>query len=122
MAQILPFVSLSAAGAAGPGISVDLNGTSNEFTLVTTVTGSPSSVNVNLEGSHDNVNWFGIVSSTSIGSQVVLSTEVTSGQPVGSTPDATYKPHARYVRAHLVSLSGGTSPTVTATVAVGTVV
>lgn len=122
MAQILPFVSLDAAISTGPGVAVDLNGTSNEFTLVVFTSGSPASFDVELQGSHDGSNWFSL--DLSVGPSIsVNSTEYTNtNNNSGGQAASRVKPHARYVRANLDTLTGGTSPTVTATIAVGKVV
>lgn len=117
MAQVLPFASLSAVSAVGAGSSADLNGVSDEFTMYVTSTGSPTYL-VHLEGSHDGVNWFTVATSSSANP---VSTVVSGGQQAGSSPVASYMHLARYVRANLISLSGGSSPTITATIAVGEV-
>lgn len=128
MAQILPFTSLASATSVGPGVSMDLNGTSNEFTLFGIATGSPTSAGVQLEGSHDGVNWFNLPPGLNLAggggaAGQVQSTEFTNTNDNGGGQPATAtKPHARYVRAHLTNLAGGTAPTVTATIAVGKVV
>jgi hypothetical protein len=122
MAQILPFTALASASSTGPGAVVDLNGTSNEFSMFVVTSGSPSAAEVQLEGSHDGVNWFDLPVAISAITGNVASTEFTNGQVESYLPGAQVKPFARYVRANLETLTGGTSPTVTATVAVGKVV
>lgn len=122
MAQILPFASLTSAAAVGDGAPVDLNGTSNEFTLVAFTSGAPSSFYVELEGSHDGVNWFELGLYVGASGDATSSEYTNTNNNGGGQPATRVKPHARYLRANLTSLSGGMSPTVTATIAVGTVV
>lgn len=98
----LPFTSLDAATATGPGAAKDLEGVFSTHTICVTTTGSPSSMNVVIERSHDGVNWF------STGSPNI------SAGPTMATVDTHL---VRYVRANLTSLSGGSAPTVTATIA-----
>ena len=119
--SVLPWVALSGVTGTGASTSVDLGGVSNEFTMNLVITGSPSSLDVRLQGSHDDVNWFTILESTTTGSHP-LSTEFTLGEETTGTPDRRYRPHARYVRAIVNTLSGGSSPTVTASIAVGRVI
>jgi hypothetical protein len=97
---MLPYLSLDAATAAGPGAVLDLGRVESEFTLAVFTTGSPSTCNVVLQGSHDGENWAGISGPASVGLN-----NSNSGFLV------------RYVRADCTALSGGTSPTVTATIA-----
>lgn len=106
-----PFVSLDAATAVGPGASKDLDGVYDHHTMVTYATGSPTSYEVYFEGSHDDSAWFGLALAQGGGSSVISRTVPDYTMPTGSG-------HlARYVRARLLSLSGGSSPTVTATIA-----
>ena len=102
----LPFTSLDAAAATGAGASRDLEALSGHHTMVVSSTGSPSSVSVILEGSHDGSVW------------VQLGTAVGAGPSVRTVPgDGVLEHLVRFVRANLVTLSGGSSPTVTATIA-----
>lgn len=111
---VLPFVALSGVTAPMDSNAVDLNGVSDDFTVAWWTTGGATGVNLTLQGSHDGVNWFGLVSGTT-GANGVLSNKVVD-------PSAqTFRHLARYVRVHLVSITGGTSPTLTATVGVGKV-
>lgn len=100
----LPFTSLDAATAVGPGESRDLEDVRRHFTVVYFATGGPTSASVVLEGSHDGTNWVQV-----------------AGMAAGPTPSATtiYTNWFRHIRANLTALNGGTSPTVTATIAVG---
>lgn len=116
--SILPFVALNAATSTGPGSSVDLQGVSDAFTLYASATGSPTDWRVYLELSHDGSNWFFAGQVTNTSAQYT-STKTNFGSVTGSSPPVSYVPHARYARANLTVLTGGTSPTVTATIAVG---
>lgn len=97
-----PSTSLNAVTATGAGTVVDLGVVRSVHTMQTTVTGAPSAVTVNLEGSLSAGGpWAVLVASTSTAGDV----QTVSGKAV------------RYVRANLVTLTGGTSPTVTALIA-----
>jgi len=98
----LPFVSLDAATVAGTGASRDLEGVGSIFGVLVFATGSPSTVTVQLEGSHDDVNWFAVGSPT-----------ITTAPSYTNFTDLAF----RYVRANLVTLSGGSAPTVTVSIA-----
>ncbi|GAA1015883.1 hypothetical protein Aple_010680 [Acrocarpospora pleiomorpha] len=71
--------------------------------MIVTVTGAPTSATVLLEGSHDGVRW------------AVLDELSEQGQGGLVTPATAHL--VRYVRARLQTLSGGSDPTVTATIA-----
>lgn len=97
-----PTTSLNAVTATGAGTVVDLGVVRSVHTMQTTVTGTPTGVAVNLEGSLSASGpWGTLVASTSTAGDV----QTVSGKAV------------RYVRANLATLTGGTSPTVTALVA-----
>lgn len=101
MIRVLPFVSLDGASDLGAGTSRDLEGVLSNHGLIVAATGNPTLMNVALEGSHDGVTWVRFATAS------------------GSTPAAGFvdgRP-VRHVRANLTALDGGTSPTVTATVA-----
>ncbi|HZP55041.1 hypothetical protein [Actinocrinis sp.] len=97
-----PSTSLNAATATGPGAVIDLGVVRSSHTLQTTVTGSPTGVTVNLEGSL-----------TATGPWTTLATSTST---TGDVQTATGKA-VRYVRANLTVLTAGTSPTVTALIA-----
>lgn len=97
-----PAASLSAASATGPGEVIDLGGSMSLHTMVRTAAGGPTDMNVDMEGSHDGASWFTLASLTN---STAAPQAVTSERVV------------RYVRANLLSLTGGASPTVTATIA-----
>lgn len=107
----LPFVSLDAATATGPGASNDLEGVYDHHTLVVAATGG-CTWSVALEGSHDGSTW---VSLRNFGT-------FSAAAMAGTVPDPDAIPGnlVRYVRANLVTLSGGTNPTVTVTIATNT--
>ena len=73
------------------------------FGLQISYTGAPSSVDVELQGSIDGVNW------------VVLAQTGTNGALVGYGQGSTHGV-VKYIRLLLDQLSGGSSPTVTASV------
>lgn len=99
---MLPFTSLNAVTVDGVGSVLDLQGSFRAHTLMTFTTGTPSGGFVRLQGSHDGVNFVQIatVSVSSLPTQVTTVTAV-----------------MRYVRAELQGFTGGTSPTLTATIA-----
>lgn len=97
-----PTASLSAVTATGAGTVVDLGVVRSSHTMQTTVTGAPATVSVNIEGSLAAAGpWAVLANSTSTTGDV----QTASGKAV------------RYVRANLVTLTGGTAPTVTALIA-----
>ena len=103
----LPFTSLSAATSTGSGASKDLEGVFRTHTLAVTITGSPSAFSINLQGSHDGISWYTSNAAATL-----------TEQNVGTAGYATHDLYLwRYVRANLTVLTGGSSPTVTATIA-----
>lgn len=96
---MLPFISLGAAPSVQVGAAKDLEGVFGDHHLLVSVTGSPS-FTVQLEGSLDGVNWTSFGQASSGTFSVILAGTL-----------------LRYVRANLVSLAGGSSPTVTASIA-----
>jgi hypothetical protein len=99
-----PYTSLNAATATGPGAIADLGAARTVHTLQTSVTGAPSVVTVNLEGSlSPSGPWTTLLTSTS-----------TAGD-LQSAPGKA----VRYMRANLTTLTGGTTPKVTALIAAG---
>lgn len=93
--------SLNGATGVTSGDVVDYREFRGLHTAVAVLTGSPSSYSVSVYGSLDGANWY------SFGS-------ISSGNP--GTLHVTSKV-ARYVRADVTALSGGTSPTVTVDIA-----
>jgi hypothetical protein len=98
---MLPFTSLDAATAPGAGAVLDLQRVEKDFTVSTWAVGSPSSVTMTLQGSHDGTHWVNM-GNLSVGDMFAAA----SGFLV------------RFVRVNLTAISGGTSPAVTATIAV----
>lgn len=96
--------SLSAATATGAGTPFNLLLCHANFTIAVTVTGAPASCAVQLQGSLDGTNWYSMGSASN-------NTSGTSAVNVSNTP-------AIWVRANLTTLTGGTSPTVTALIGV----
>ncbi|MEM4313086.1 MAG: hypothetical protein QXH95_03420 [Thermoplasmata archaeon] len=95
-------ISCNAVGTTGPCTTIDIsNYPMKNHTWTVVVTGSPASVQVDLQGSIDNVNWFTLDSSTTTTSEMRFVT----GKGV------------MYYRGNVVTLSGGTSPTVTVRIA-----
>lgn len=96
-------VSTALAGVTAPGPSnpIDFGSAMSSFTMQSVVTGAPTAVSLVLEGSLDGANWATLATSTSV---------------TGDQQYATGKPQ-RFVRARLATLTGGTSPTVTAFIA-----
>lgn len=97
-----PYESLAAATSTGQGTITDLGVVRSTHTLQTTVTGGPSGVTVTLQGSLSAAGpWLTLATSTS-----------TTGDVQTATGKA-----VRYIAADLVTLTGGTTPTVTAYIA-----
>ncbi len=98
------FTSLNAATATGPGDvaavggAAPLGGVPRKIAWEKRVTGAPTAVQVDIEGSLDNSNWY------------QLDTENTTGNTFREITQR----GAKFIRARLVTLTGGTSPTVTA--------
>ena len=94
-------VALNAATGAGISSVIDLGTTSQAIILETIVTGAPTAVEVTVESTNDiNSTW-----------RTVIMSQSTTGDH--------WKAGAglRYLRARLVNIAGGTSPTATATIA-----
>jgi hypothetical protein len=96
---LLPFTSLDAVTATGVGEERDLETSLRYHTAHLVTTGSPSSVDVALQGSLDGTNWVHLAT-LSAGALVTSNNHV-----------------VRYIRAELHTLSGGSSPTVTVKIA-----
>ncbi len=104
-------LSLNAVTATGSGAVFSWGEPKTVAGMQVSVTGSPTNFNMNLEGTIDGTNFFTLVSA-SISSLVVWAGGGGTGGSINSMPPVTG------VRANLTSISGGTSPTFTATVAV----
>jgi len=96
----LSLVSLNAVTSTGPGGVLTFHEPKSNVSMQVIVTGSPSECVVDLQGSLDGSNFFGMSS-------------VLTGSP--SCALAAFP--ILYLRASLRTLSGGSSPTVTAIVA-----
>lgn len=94
---MLPFTSLDAATEVGPGAVKDLEGSFRHHTMIVNVTGAPTQVSVNLVGSHDGEHW---ASLGHVGGGILSAEGL-----------------VRYVRADVTILTGGTAPTVFASIA-----
>jgi hypothetical protein len=92
--------SLNAATAAGAGVAVTFDTPKTDVSMQVATTGGPT-FNVDFEVSLDGIHW---VAARSFGSPGISNLQGTGAFPVLSA------------RANLTSLSGGTSPTVTAVV------
>lgn len=99
-----PAVSLSAVAVTGAGSVQALSRPCKNVSMQVSFTGGSPTVKVNLQGSIDGSNWFTLVSFDTGSSNV-------SGDVVGAATITVL-----YLRANVATLSGGTSPTVTATV------
>lgn len=91
--------SLNAVNATGAGSALDAGRIVSSATMYVTATGGPT-IDVELQASLDNITWF------DTGAAITVA---------GSTARA--NTHARYYRANLTVLTGGTLPTVTVHIA-----
>jgi len=94
---------LNAATATGPSTSWAVRMKPRNHTVQFTITGAPTAVTVDLEGSLDDSTWI------SLASHVMSAAELTATQAMFHVVD---KP-VRYIRTNLTTLTGGTAPTVT---------
>ncbi|SRR5258706_9767460 len=94
--------SLAAATANVTGTTVDLGLARQNLTVVVSTTGGPTGGTVTLQVSHDGTTWFVTATTATVGATVAAGT-LTGGA-------------WRYARAVLSGLTGGTTPTVTATI------
>ncbi len=98
------FTSLNAATAVGAGDvaaiggPAALGGVPRKLSWEVRVTGAPTALQVDLEGSLDNTNWY----------------QIDTYNVVANTLREVTQRGAKFIRARLVTLTGGTSPTVTA--------
>ncbi len=98
------FTSLNAATGTGAGDvaaiggPAALGGVPRKLSWEVRVTGAPTAIQVDLEGSLDNTNWY----------------QIDTYNVVANTLRQVVDKGAKFVRANLVTLTGGTSPTVTA--------
>lgn len=95
-------VSLNAATATGVGTTISFDCPKSNVSMQVVLTGSPTTVSVPLEGTVDGVTFIQLVLfNQGSGNNAIVAS---SGKPVVA------------VRANLTVLTGGTSPTVTATI------
>jgi hypothetical protein len=91
-------VNTQAFSTVSAGATVDLGYARGTHTMQTKSTGTPATVSITLQGSLDGSTWATLATSTST---------------TGDMQQAVDKP-VRYLRANLGTLTGGTTPTVTA--------
>lgn len=75
------------------------------WAVLVELTGSPTSVSIDLEGSYDGVTWFDMVGTTS----------TSPTQELGFAPNGSSFRAYPYARVQVNTLSGGSSPTATVT-------
>lgn len=94
---------LNAATATGASTTWAVRMKPRNHSVQITITGAPTAVTVDLEGSLDDVTW------VSLASHVMSAGELTAAAALFHVVD---KP-VRYVRTNVTTLTGGTAPTVT---------
>ncbi len=98
------FTSLNAVTATGAGDvaavggPAALGGVPRKLSWEVRVTGAPTAIQVDLEGSLDNTNWY----------------QIDTYNVVANTFRQVVDKGAKFVRANLITLTAGTAPTVTA--------
>jgi len=107
------FKSIAAAAATGAGVSSHLGLPMPIHSMQVVTTGVPTGCVVDLEGSLDGTNWFLLVRWDIT---VQANKEFVTASAFAGTNLRAF-PVVSYVRANLTTLSGGTAPTVTATIA-----
>lgn len=106
--QYVKTVTFDSTGATDPEF---VQG-AKRYGVVYTTTGSPSGVALTLQGSLDGVTWFSLVSPTS--ESTIKWSDAGFNPTVNSDQSGWTKGPVSYVRLNLTTLSGGSSPTVTA--------
>lgn len=99
-------LSLSAVTSTGTGTAINLRGARSTICCQVSLTGAPSQVVVTIEGTIDGTNW------KTLATFDVTNNSNASGDIIRNTGIAVLQ-----ARAHLTTLTGGTSPTVSATIA-----
>ena len=99
----MAFKFLDAATATGASTSVPVRKIIKDHTVQTNITGAPSAVTMDLEGSLDGTNWF------QLATHPFTAGELTATQAMFHVDE---KP-VRFIRVNLTTLTGGTAPTVT---------
>ena len=103
MVHSVKFKSLAAATAVGAGASMQYVEALVHHDIQVIITGAPTAVRVDVESSNDGGTTWGAIDTWSLaGGDVSGGHSFTSGQPV------------MMMRANLVTLTAGTTPTVTA--------
>ena len=95
-----PVTALNAVTTVGPSAPVDLGGDSSQLLLSVMTTGTPAAIGVALEGSLDGQDWREVI---------------VASNPAGEA--RTCAGYFRFIRANLLNITGGSSPTVTAVIA-----
>jgi len=93
----------NAATATGVSTSWAVRMKTRNHSVQITITGSPTEVTIDLEGSLDGNTWL------SLASHVMSADELTAAAAMFHVVDKS----VRYVRTNLKTLTGGTAPTVT---------
>ena len=99
----MAFKFLDAATATGASNDMPVRKIIKDHTVYASITGAPTAVTVDLEGSLDGTNW------VQLATHPFTAGELTATQAMFHVID---KP-VRFVRVNLTALTGGTSPTVT---------
>ena len=97
------FTSCDAVTSTGACTSGRVSNIASRITYSVVVSGAPSAVTLNLEGSIDNISWFTLDTSTTTTSEM---------RHIANRG-------VHYVRGNLVTLTGGSSPTVTVKISAG---
>ena len=99
----MAFKFLDAATATGASASATVRKIMKDHTVQTTITGAPSAVTMDLEGSLDGTNWFQLATSP------FDAADLTATQAMFHVDEKS----VRFIRVNLTVLTGGTAPTVT---------
>lgn len=101
-----PFISLAAVTVTGPGAEFGFSQPVRNISMQVVFTSNPSPVKVTLEGTIDGADWF------------TLATFDTGAGTPNANKDIVYGDNISVIgaRANLVTLTGGTTPNVTATI------
>lgn len=97
------FTSCSAVTSTGACTSGQVSNISSRITFTVVVTGAPSAVTLNIEGSIDNTSWF------------ILDTSTTTTSEMRHIANK----GIHYLRGNLATLTGGSTPTVTVKLSAG---
>lgn len=100
----MAFRILDAATATGASNSQTFTKLIKDHTIQVSITGAPTAVEIDLEGSLDNISFF------TLGQMVFDAGDLTALGAMLHVPSSV----VRFVRVNLTTLTGGSSPTVTA--------